>query len=46
MEWITGVIMGVVALLVLGAVLLDVKSGNDRPIPGRFDFDRCKERNF
>ena len=46
MEWITGIIMGVVALIVLGAVLLGVKSGNDRPIPGRFDFAGYKEREL
>jgi len=46
MEWITGIIIGVVALIVLGAVLLGVKSGNDRPIPGRFDFDGYKEREL
>ena len=32
--------------LVLGAVLLGAKSGNDRPVPGRFDFDGYKERKL
>ena len=44
MEWITGIIIGVVALAVLGLVFFGGKSRNDRPVPGRFDFDGYKER--
>jgi len=46
MEWITGIIIGVVALAVLGVVFFSGKSRDDRPVPGRFDFDGYKEREL
>ena len=46
MEWFLGIIIGVVALAVPGAFFVGVKSGDDRPAPGRFDFDGYKEREL
>jgi hypothetical protein len=46
MQWITGIIIGVVTLAVPGAFFVGVKSGDNRPAPGRFDFDGYKEREL
>jgi hypothetical protein len=46
MGWIAGIVVGVVALAVLGAVFFGGKSRDDRPVPGRFDFDGYKEREL
>ena len=46
MGWIAGIVVGVVALAVLGGVLFGVKSRDDKPVPGRFDFDGYKEREL
>jgi len=46
MEWFLGIIVGVVTLAVLGVIFFGVKSRDDRPVPGRFDFDGYKEREL